>query len=460
MPVTGRTQQAAARHFRCGIKGLSAESVKQSEDFRRTLPPSAKGGLVTLRRAGWRAVMALLQVPRMGRQPLMTARSLPPFARRACALAGVGLLLGALAAQAPAATWPITEQQRDTAQKVASAGVPLSELAADAPDSYTVKAGDTLWDISKVFLKSPWHWPELWGMNLAEIRNPHLIYPGQVLVLDKSGGRARLRMGQGVGEPTTTVKLSPRVRSQDLGNGAIPSIPLHLIQPFLNEAVVFNSDELAAAPRIVAAPEERVLVSRGDLAYVLGELNGARDFRVFREATPLVDPVTHEILGYEGRYLGTAEYTRPGENRIGDDGKVEIVPATFVVTSVRNEMGLGDRLSPVPAHEFVNYVPHPPSQPMSGRIISVYGDALNGGPNEIVSLNRGAQDGMERGNVLALWREGIPVKDRTGGRIENIKLPDERHGLLFVFRVFDRVSYALILSAQEPVHGGDRFTQP
>src|SRR5262249_1079858 len=160
--------------------------------------------------------------------------------------------------------------QRSTAKQVANAGVPLSELAPDAPDQYTVKRGDTLWDISKIFLRSPWRWPELWGMNLDEIRNPHLIYPGQMLFLAKTGGRARLRMGQPVGDPGSTVKLSPRVRAQDLGNGAIPAIPLNLIQPFLNEAVVFNTNELATAPRIVAAPEERVLMARGDRAYVRG----------------------------------------------------------------------------------------------------------------------------------------------------------------------------------------------
>jgi len=389
----------------------------------------------------------------------MTALPLPPFARRACLVAAV-LSLGMLGLQSQAATWPVTEQQRNTANKVAEAGVPLSELAPDAPDQYTVKRGDTLWDISKVFLRSPWRWPELWGMNLDEIRNPHLIYPGQMLFLDKSDGRARLRMGQAVGEPGDTVKMSPRVRAQDLGNGAIPAIPLNLIQPFLNEAVVFNTNELATAPRIVAASEERVLMSRGDRAYVRGELSGARDFRVFREAIPLKDPTTNEVLGFEARYVGTAEYTRPGETRAGDNGKQEIVPATFTITSVRAEMGVGDRLAPVPAQEFISYVPHPPAQAMQGRIISVYGDGLNAGQNQIVSLNRGAQDGMERGHVLAVWTDGVRMKDQTDPAKATIKLPDERTGLMFVFRVFDRVSYALVLSTELPVHRGDRFTQP
>jgi LysM repeat protein len=386
----------------------------------------------------------------------------PPFARRACQLAAAAALLtGAMASTALAVQWPVTEQQRTTANQVASAGVPLSELAPDAPDSYTVKRGDTLWDISKLFLKSPWRWPELWGMNLEQIRNPHLIYPGQVLVLEKTGGRARLRLAQGVGEPGNTVKLSPRVRSEPLGDGAISSIPLHLIEPFLNEAVIFNTDELAAAPRVVAAPEGRVLMTRGDRAYVRGELGGARDFRLFREAKPLKDPDNGEILGYEAAYLGTAEYTRPGdEARANDKGKAEIVPATFVITGVRSEVGVGDRLSPVPAREFISYAPHPPAAPIAGRIISIYGEALHAGQNQIVALNRGARVGMERGHVLALWRDGIPANDPTDPKNPRIKLPDERHGLLFVFRVFERVSYALIVTVQEPVHAGDKFTQP
>jgi hypothetical protein len=367
-------------------------------------------------------------------------------------LAGAGL---ALAAEP---NFPITPMQRSTAQQVAQAGVPLSALAPNAPESHTVQRGDTLWDISKLFLTSPWRWPELWGMNLTEIRNPHLIYPGQVLVLVRSGDRATLRVAQsGMGDAVGTVKLSPRVRSEVLDNGAIASIPLNLIGPFLNEAVVFDSNELDSAPRIVATQEGRVLVSRGETAYVRGDLRGARDFRLFREPKPLLDPLTREVLGFEARYVGTAEYVREGSEG-GADGVV--VPATFVVSSTRLEAGVGDRLSPVPQRDLTAYAPHAPNAPMDGRIISIYGDALSAGQNQIVALNRGARDGLERGHVLALWRAGLPAVDRTGGERTAMMLPDERDGLLFVFRVFDRVSYALILSVKDPVHGGDRFTQP
>jgi LysM repeat protein len=391
----------------------------------------------------------------------MTRRNRYDFhVRRAACVACAGAVLASVLAVGPASavTWPVTPQQRGTAQQVAQAGVPLSELAPNAPDQYTVKRRDTLWDISKIFLKSPWRWPELWGMNLDQIRNPHLIYPGQVLFLDKSGGRARLRVGQG---PSGTVKLSPRVRSDGLDANPIASIPFHLIEPFLNEAVIFQGNELESAPRIVAAPEGRVLMGRGDLAYVRGDLSTPqREYRVFREPKPLLDPTTNEVLGYEANYVGTAEYTRQGETASTADGKSAIIPATFLLTNLKQEAGVGDRLAAVPPPQFSNYTPHAPQGAMAGQIVSVYGEGLNAGQNQIVSLNRGTRDGMERGHVLALWRAGAETIDKTDPARPTIRLPDERHGTLFVFRVFDRMSYALIMSVQEPVKRGDRFTEP
>jgi len=374
----------------------------------------------------------------------------------------VGVLVGAggWSAAVQAADYPVSALQRGTAQKVAQDGVPLSELSPNAPDSYTVKTRDTLWDISKLFLKSPWRWPELWGMNLDQIRNPHLIYPGQVLYLDKTGGRARLRMGQAVGTGTGTDRLSPRIRSSELGAGSLASIPFGLIEPFLNEAVIFQSNELESAPRIVATQEGRVILGRGDTAYVRGDLSNGTDYRIFREPKPLLDPTTKELLGFEAVYVGAAEYTKQGETRVDASGKSEVVPATFVVTNVRTEAGVGDRLAVVPSREYTNYAPHAPQGQVEGQIVSLYGDALTAGQNQIVALNRGARDGMERGHVLALVRNGVRVVDTTDPSKPTIKLPDERHGLLFVFRVFDRMSYALILSVKEPVQTGDRFTQP
>ncbi|MFZ5521600.1 MAG: LysM peptidoglycan-binding domain-containing protein [Pseudomonadota bacterium] len=377
--------------------------------------------------------------------------------RLACAGLGAGLLAAGVQAQVP--NYPITGEQRATARQVADAGVPLSELSPNAPDSYTVKRGDTLWAISGLFLKRPWRWPELWGMNLDQIRNPHLIYPGQVLYLDKSNGRARLRVGQPLG-PQGDVKLSPRVREAAFSD-AIGAVPLNLIEPFLNEAVIFdNEQQLAAAPRIVATQEGRVMLGRGETAYVLGELGGRRDWRIFRQPRPLLDPTTREVLGYEAVYVGTADYEKSGhaDGRSGQAG--EVVPDTFTVTSIRLEAGVGDRLAPVPQREFVNYVPHAPERPIAGQIVSIYGEALSAGQNQIVALNRGARDGLERGHVLILLSDGRLVRDTTQDGSPQIKLPNEKQGLLFVFRTFDKMSYALIMSANDPIKVGDRFSQP
>lgn len=379
----------------------------------------------------------------------------PSFAALAIPLL---IACAAVAACGSACAFELTEQQRSAAQKVAQAGLPLSELSANAPDSYTVKSGDTLWGISGLFLARPWRWPELWGMNLEQIRNPHLIYPGQILYLDKSDGRARLRLGSAVGGGT--VKLSPEVRSSKLASAAIASIPFHLIDPFLNEAVIFDGDFLKDAPRIVAAKEGRVMISRGETAYVLGVNSPNTVFRMFRNAKPLKDPTTRELLGYEAAYVGTAELVQKGGEHISPKGEREVVPDTFIVTSVRLEGMIGDRLAPVKARDYQNYSPHAPEGDISGQIVSMYGDAITGGQNQIVVLNRGAGDGLERGHVLALWHDGRAAVDPTDERKTLMKLPDERHGELFVFQVFSRMSYALILSVKEPVNVGDRFTKP
>lgn len=384
-----------------------------------------------------------------------------PFVRGLLASAWMVMGLSVTQLSHAQANYPVSTQQKATAQQVSQAGVPLSELAPDAPDSYTVKRRDTLWDVSRLFLKSPWRWPELWGMNLQQIRNPHLIFPGQILYLDKSNGTARLRVAQSVGTtvgPNGTVKLSPRVREGSLDD-AITTVPVHLLESFFNEAVIFDtSEELLKAPRVVATQEGRVMVSRGETAYVRGEIGGRRDWRLFREPKPLRDPTTKEVLGYEAAYVGTLELIREGLEGTGADGQPVVIPSTFTVSSIRQESSVGDRLSPVPPREFDNLVPHAPKQDVGGQIVSIYGESLSAGQNQIVTLNRGAREGVDRGQVLALWRDGSAAKDKVSGQM--MKLPDERHGLLFVFRVFEHMSYALILNVQEPVKPGDRFTQP
>ncbi len=401
--------------------------------------------------------------PRPARRPSGPGRARGPAGPR-CWLAAA--LLAAAAPWAGAADI-VTGNQRATAQQVAQAGVPLSALAPNAPAAHTVQRGDTLWAIASLFLSSPWRWPELWGMNLQDIKNPHLIYPGQVLVLVNEGGRVRLQLARADGSggsalaPTNTVKLSPRIRSQLLDNGAIASIPMQLILPFLNEAMVLSQDALNLAPRIVATQEGRVMISRGETAYVRGDLQGLSNFTLFREGKALKDPLSGELLGFEATYVGTADQVRAASQQAQAGGKPALqIPATVVMTSARLEAGVGDRLAAVPPRDFSAFVPHAPGSAIDARVVSIYGEALTAGQNQIVALNRGARDGLERGHVMALWRAGALATDRTALPAQPLQLPDERSGLVFVFRVFDRVAYALILSATEPVRPGDRVSPP
>lgn len=392
----------------------------------------------------------------------------------ACAALVVG---GGLASTAWAQNYPITPAQRSTAEQVAATGVPLAELAPNAPDSYTVKSGDTLWAISGVFLKSPWRWPELWGMNMEQVRNPHRIYPGQVLYLEKVDGMARLRMGEApTGAPTDTVRVSPRTRIAGLPDTAIPALPPHVIEPFLNEAILVEDAEiLARAPRIVAVPENRVLITRGDRAYVRGRAgaplverdpNVVEGFRVFRSATPLRDPLTRNIIGYEAKYLGGAELVRsesmqPVRTTSGGTEST-IVPATVDITRAKEEIRVGDRLLPEPPRLLSSYVPRAPAGPVDGSIVSVYGDAVAlVGQNQVVVINRGTAEGVENGHVMAILKAGRRVDDRSqSGERAQVKLPDERNGLLMVFRAFEHLSYALVLEITDAVAIGDQVTNP
>jgi LysM domain len=409
---------------------------------------------------------------------LAVQRAAPSLANKALRCAGLvaGCMVTAVSAQAQ--NTPVTVQQRTTAQQVAQTGVPLSELASNAPERHTVVRGDTLWAISGLFLRSPWRWPELWGMNLNDIRNPHRIYPGQVLVLDTSSGRALLRVaGAESGGELPTVRVSPRTRHESLTESVIPPVSLQAIEPFLTEAVVVNEAEFALAPRLVAAQEGRVLLSRGDRAYARS-LAGAdgdsalsmargqpRQFRVFRSATPLKDPTTGEVLGFEAQYVGRVQLVRGEQlNQVpGKDGKpeAEIVPATVDITATKEEMRTGDRLLPEPPRDLSLFVPRAPEQDQSGQIVSVYGSAVTyAGQNQVVAINRGTQHGMAPGHVLAVLKDGQRLQDRTDDQRATIRLPSERNGLMVVFRSFERLSYGLVLQISDGVKVGDRFTNP
>ena len=380
-----------------------------------------------------------------------------------------------------AQNFPISNSQKATASQVAQTGVPLADLAPNAPDSYTVRSGDTLWAISGLFLKTPWRWPELWGMNLQDVKNPHRIYPGQQLVLDKTNGRATLRTRQASlsdGPPTDSVRVSPRTRFQSLTDAAIPALSSSAIEPFLAEPMIVDAATFAVAPRIVAAQEGRVLLSRGDRAYARGEYTGNTagktlsdakgqplDYRVFRNATVLKDPTTGEILGYEAQFIGKAELVR-GESVqqvLNKDGKTttEIVPATIDIKVAKEEMRVGDRLVAEPERTSQSYVPRAPAVPITGQIVSVYGSAVRlASENQVVVINKGSKDGMEPGYVMAILKDGERLIDRTDSARTAIKLPNERNGLLMVFRTFENLSYALVLQITDGVKVGDRIVNP
>lgn len=348
---------------------------------------------------------------------------------------------------------------------------PRCAFLPNAPDQHVVVRGDTLWDISGHFLQHPWCWPEVWGMNREEIHNPHWIYPGQIVYFDRAAGR--LRLGKPVGESSAaaadgrgdasgvpTVKLAPQLRTEGLGQDAVPSIPSQAIEPFLSQPLVISEGELKDAPRIVATQEGRVNIGKDDKAYVRGDIKTGTSFQVFRAGKPLNDPATGSILGYEAAYLGTIKLERAA--RTPDEAHA------FKVVSAKEEMGVGDRLLPVPPTPIINYVPHPPETQIDARVVSIYGGVTHAGQNQIVSVNRGRKDGIDIGTVLELYRYGPEVVDKTQGKFwafgsfgrDKVKLPDNRYGNLFIFRVFDNISYGLVMQVTDAVQVGDVAKSP
>jgi hypothetical protein len=272
-----------------------------------------------------------------------------------------------------------------------------------------------------------------------------------VILLDRASGRLSIggpaprAGGEAAGRPGTT-KLEPRVRSEALGKEGIPSIPAALIEPFLNRPLIVEPDGLDNAPTIVGTQTDRVILAAGNTAYVRG-IGGAKEetWYVYRRGAPLVDPDTNQTLAYEAIYLGTAQVTRPGE------------PATVVLTTAVQEVEAGDKLIAAARPQSLSYVPRAPSAQIQGRVMGIYGGVSKvgeAGPQSIITINRGSRDGLEVGHVLALYTRGGSVRDRSkpaNAKDARIELPNERAGLAFVFRVFDRVSYALIMRLTRPV---------
>lgn len=324
----------------------------------------------------------------------------------------------------------------------ASAEEPI-KLADNPPDRHIVVPGDTLWGISAKFLKEPWRWPEVWRLNKDQIKNPHRIYPGDIVLLDLSSGNPRLKIAK-------PVRVQPQVYSEELAK-EIPSIPPHVIAPFISRPLVIEEKDLETAPKIVATQEDRINLSNGDVGYVSGIPDAKTiDWQIFRPGKPLKDPENGEVIGYEALFVGNAKLLHPGE------------PALVSVTTIKEEAGRGDRLVPAGAPHLQSYVPHEPAQKMSGQVMSIYGGLYSGGKHSVVSLNRGSRDGLEIGHVVALYRKRVSEGfDETGsGKVVATPVPEERYALAFVFRTFNRVAYALVMESSKAVMVGDAVRNP
>lgn len=321
-------------------------------------------------------------------------------------------------------------------------------LKPDYPQRHTVVKGDTLWDIAARFLKDPWRWPEVWHIN-PDIPNPHLIYPGDVIVLHFQGGRPVLSLQRETDAPKglRTVKLTPQTRIEDLDR-AVPTIPMSAIGPFLSESRVVSRSELDAAPHIVSSYEEHLVTGAGHVVYASGMQDPQGRYTVVRAGQAYTDPDTGEHLGYEAIHLAEAEVIRGGE------------PTTLRLLRSKQETLLGDRLLPYqPAPLRSSFVPKAPPQPLEGSIIDVLEGMSQIGQYHVVVLDRGERHGLEPGHVLAVYQSGVEVRDPLQSR-RTVKLPDERAGVVMVFRSFDRVSYALVMEATRAIHVSDRVTNP
>ena len=323
-------------------------------------------------------------------------------------------------------------------------------LRPDAPMAYTVKRGDTLWDISAVFLKDPWFWPEIWQIN-PQVENPHLIYPGDVLSLAVgANGDARVFISQYSG-----ARLQPRLRSEGL-DGPVDTIPFAAISAFLSKPSVITKEQALAAPHILAFRDEHMIGGTGHEIYVK-DLNASLNqrFTVVHVGVPIRDIGSREIIAYQSAYVATAVVNNPGE------------VSKAVLSEGAREALEGDRLITQETDVALTFTPHAPTSAIDGQIISVADNVENIGQYQVVVLNRGANDGLSPGAVLAVDQRGQVVSDKYGGYpwkkkawAKEVQLPSERAGTLIVFKVFDRLSYGLVIGARGPMQVADRVRNP
>ncbi|MDB5801185.1 MAG: hypothetical protein JWL63_2124 [Rhodocyclales bacterium] len=355
----------------------------------------------------------------------------------------------ALAALTTGVVLPALAQTQD-----ASVAKGKLELAENAPDSYTVVKGDTLWGISGKFLKSPWRWPEVWKLNTDQIKNPHWIYPGQVIYLDRNGPNGPTLSLTPPGSSSTYERLSPRVYESPAG-GAISTVPLQYIQTLLIEPLVTDTASPGDAGTVIGLPEDRVIVGANETIFARNLVTGQDAWTIYRPGKPIKDPLNEKlVLGYEAVLVGNARVTTPETG-----GKA----AALQVTKVKHEISTGDRLLPTGKETAFSPVPRAAPRDLDARVASIYGGLDETGRYGVITLNAGRDKGVEPGQVVALdrFRGNATYRGADGGdKAQSIALPSERYGMVMVFRVFNRLSYALVLDSSLPVRVGDNATAP
>lgn len=321
------------------------------------------------------------------------------------------------------------------------------ELKDNHPDKYTVVRGDTLWDISSKFLRQPWKWPEIWHVN-PQVDNPHLIYPGDILSLVYIDGQPRIVADRG------TIKLSPRTRSTPIGE-AIPAIPLEAINSFLlNNRIIDSVEQYNAAPHVLGVKGERVLAGAGDHVYSRGQVEDENTYNIFRRGKAYRDPVTGEFLGINADYIGTGDIIAI-DARSTPDKNV----STMRLSRSTQEIRPADRLFETEKLAVNSiFVPSEPQGQINGYILDVPRGVSQIGQFDVVTINKGARDGLVVGNVLAVYKTGETIRDRVTG--DKVKVPDERSGLLMVFRTYEKISYGLVLNATRQLTVKDRVRNP
>ncbi len=317
------------------------------------------------------------------------------------------------------------------------------EVEENEPLRYVVKRGDTLWDIADYFLADPWYWPELWYAN-PDIANPHLIYPGDILELVWVDGRPQLRRA----EPRRGERLSPEIREQPI-DAAIPTIPLDAIRQFLNGPRLVTEEELDEAPYVIHFLDEHLIGGTGDELYVRkADPTDGDDYALIRPGQRYIDPDNGELLGYEAIPVGRVTMSAFADVSTGE-----------IQRSYRESL-IGDRLLPVTNETLLasDFYPHAPEKPVDGGLIAVFDGVSEIGQYQIVVLNRGEVDGIERGHVLDILQTGRQTRDPLTG--ERLTLPDLKAGTLMVFEVEQELSFALIMRATRAVHVHDSVRNP